>query len=244
MVASILQSKTMFAGGGTNTLSATFDTAATANNALLFCAALDKNAGVFTLTGFAQAVALFSANVSLLIAWVAATGGETTISGTWTGTNSGGSNGYLAEVQDPDSANAWEMKATAGTSADGGGNVTTKSTGTSGTITAPGGLGIAAWAVDSVMTSPAPSFTNGYTSVRTMATGVAEAGLWVAVAALSAGGTTESTIDRDPAVTGTVTADQMAGGVIVLGRAAGGAPTIGPAPRPRIHPRVRAALLR
>ncbi|MES2209436.1 MAG: hypothetical protein V4515_04535 [Chloroflexota bacterium] len=248
MTVSLLQSKTMSAGSGTNTLAATFDTAATAGNALLYCAALDKNAGVYTLAGFTQAVFLTSANVSLLIAWAPAAGGETVISGTWTGTNSGGSNGYLAEVQDPDSAGAWEEKATAGTSADGGGNVTTKTSGTSGTIAAlatGGAMAFAAFGVDSVMTSPAPSYTNSYTGVRSMSSGVAEAGLWVAQLAIAAaGGTTSTTIDRDPTVTGTVTADQMAGGLIVLGRATAGAGTPAPAPEYRPVRRVRAALVR
>jgi hypothetical protein len=246
---SIVQSKTMFAAGGTNTLAATFDAGATDGNALLYCAALDKNAGTYTLNHpvsaapFDQAVYLVSANVSLLIAWIEAEGGETAISGTWTGTNSGGSNGYLAEVADSSSSNAWEEKATPGTSTDSGATVTTKASGTTGTIAAAGGLAIAAFCVDSVNVSPSPSYTGGYTGIRSMADGGNEAGLWVAILEVGAGGTTSTTIDRDPLVGGLVTADQMAGGVIVLGRAVGGA-SVSPAPLPRIPRRVRAALVR
>jgi hypothetical protein len=247
MTVSVLQSATGFAAAG-EVHDATLGAGATAGNALLFCIGGDKDLGTITLTGFTQSVYLHTANVSLLLAWAPAAGGETLISASVTGANSGGSNVYLAELQDPDTAGAWEEKCTPGTSPDGGATVTTKTSGTTGTIGAlatGGAMAFAGFSVDSVMTSPAPSYTGGYTGIRSMSTGVAEAGLWVAnLAIAAAGGTTSTTIDRDPTVTGTVTADQMAGGVIVLGRAAGGAPAVGPPSLPRIPRRLRAALVR
>jgi hypothetical protein len=246
---SVLQAFADFAAAATP-LEATLPAPATAGNALLFCIGGDKDLGTVSVDSgsFDMAVYVHTADVSLVMAWREAVGGEQTITATNTSGNGAGSNLYIAELQDPDSANAWEEKATPGTNATtaGGAGVITLSSGTTGTIAPDGGMAFAGFSVDSTNASPAtPSYTNGYTSIRAMGNGGNEAGLWVGSLLVAAGGTTSTVINRDPGATGLVTADQMHGGVIVLGRAVGGGPaTPGPAPRPRIHPRTRAALLR
>lgn len=241
------QSATGFAAALAPSLDATLPGTATADNAILFAVGGDKDLGTITLPGFTQSVYLHTANTSLLLAWKVAVGTETLISATYTSGNGAGSNTYVAEIEDPDSAQPWEEKCTAGTSVDGGGNVTSKVSGTTGTIAALNStaLAIAGFSVDSVNTSPAPSYTNAYTGVRSMGSGGTEGGLWVAILSiLAAGGTTSTTIDRDPTLLGTVTADQMNGGVFVLGRqvAPAGSPAAAPPARP--GRRVRASLVR
>lgn len=240
MAPSILQSATGFAAALAASLDATLAAPATAGNLLLFMVGGDKNLGTVTLTGYTQAVYLASTDCTLLMAIKTAVGGETLVSATYTSGNGAGSNISIVEIQDNASAGAWEQKATAGTSANAGATVTTKTSGTTGTIAALGGLAIAAFTVDSVNTSPTPSYTNSYAGFRSMSNGGSEAGLWAAQLAVSSGGTTTTTIDRDPTVTGTVTADQMAGGVIVVGRQL----TAAPAPGVRIPQALHAALVR
>jgi hypothetical protein len=243
---SVLQSFPASAIGG-GALSASLPAPATAGNALLYCIGGDKDLGTVVVDGgsFTVPVYVHTADTSLLLAWRTAAGGEQTIIATNSSGNGAGSNMYIAELEDTASAGAWEEKATPGstTTTGGGAGVTTLSSGTTGTIAAAGGMAFAGFSVDSVGTSPAPSYTNGFSGIRSMGNGGSEGGLWIASLLVSAGAGVTTTINRDPLVSGTVTADQMHGGIFVLGRAVVAA-SAADAPGPRIPRRTRAALVR
>jgi hypothetical protein len=220
MVASIVQDNTGFAGGGVTTFTVTLS-AVTAGNLIVWCAGGDKNIGTLTLTGFTLPVNLRSTDnsVSLVIGYKVAVGGETAISGTISGANTGGSNLWACDLSEA-GAGAWEEKATAATNNSTGTNVPDVSSGTTGTICGGGGLAIAAFSVDSVSTNVGTAaYTNSFVAEQNAVNGNAEAGLWVATKAVSAGGTAETTLSRTG---GTITNDQMNGGMIVVGRAVGG----------------------
>jgi hypothetical protein len=212
-ITSIAESVTTFA--------VTLPGAATAGNLLVVGIGGDKDIGTLTLTGYTETVALRTSSVSLSLAWKTAAGGETTISGTISGANSGSSDMWAGEYEEAGSG-AWELKASA-SSNDDGSNTLTKTTGTTGAATGDG-LAIAAWSVDSQGSGFTQSYSNSFTERAAAAGGsTAGAGLWIAEKTIAASATTECTITR---ATG-ASADQMSGAVLVFGRAASGVDTVG-----------------
>lgn len=216
------QGRTLNAAGDT-TPSATLPSAATAGNLLVWITSGDKDLGTLTPpSGFSVPVYLHTTSVSLAICWKTATGGETVLGGSTTGTNLSGSETYVGEYQEA-GAGAWELKATAGTGPDDGSEVLVRSTGTTGTTTSAG-LAIAAWAVDSVGTTEGTSsYSNSYVERGNPAvTDGGEAGLWVAELAVGSGVTTSCTLTRG----GGASIDQMCGAVIVIGRTPSAGPNV------------------
>lgn len=213
MAVTQVQTASGFAAAASTTFAATFASPATAGNLLIYCVGGDKNIGTLTLSGYTKTVDTRSTDnsVSLVIAWTTAAGGETTVSGTISGANAGGSEIRIYEWSES-GAGAWEVKGSAVNTSTGS-TVTTLSSGTTGTVTSAG-QAIAGFAADSVATEGTVSYSNSFTaSASTPTSGAGNAGFWAAQKAI-ASGTAETTITRTGG-----TADQMNGGIIVFGRA-------------------------
>jgi hypothetical protein len=201
-----------FAAAASTTFAATLATAATAGNLLIYGIGGDKNIGTLTLSGFTKTIDTRSTDnsVSLVIAWKTAVGGETTISGTISGANAGGSEVRVWEWAES-GAGAWEVKGSAANTSTGA-TVTSISSGTTGTVISAG-RALAVFSADSVGTEGTVTYSNSYTaSASTPTSGAGNAGIWAAQAVV-ASGTAETTITRTGG-----TADQMNGGIIVFGR--------------------------
>lgn len=209
----VVQGASGFAAGGDLVADVTLAAPAGAGHAVVLCAAGDKDTGSFTLDQDGDVdAALFSASVSLVLAWYVAEGGETVISGDW-GANIAGGNLYALEIEQDADPGEWQLVAV-GTAITNEANTLTQSTGTTGAAIAEG-LAIAAVACDSVNTAGTPSWSNGYTSRYASANGSTQAGLWVATHDVDAAATTETTLTRAGG-----TSDQHSGAVIVLGKVA------------------------
>lgn len=213
MAVTQVQTASGFAAAASTTFAATFSTPVTAGNLIIYVVGGDKNIGTLTLSGYTKTVDTRSTDnsVSLVIAWTTAAGGETTISGTISGANTGGSEIRVYEWSES-GAGAWEVKGSAVNTSTGT-TVTTLSSGTTGSVISAG-QAIAAFAADSVATEGTVSYSNSFTaSASTPTSGAGNAGLWAAQKAI-ASGTAETTITRTGG-----TADQHNGGIIVFGRA-------------------------
>lgn len=209
-----VQAASGFATAASQTFAATFSTAATAGNLIIYCIGGDKNIGTLTLSGFTKTIDTRSTDnsVSLVVAWKTAVGGETTISGTISGANAGGSEVRIFEWAEPGSG-PWEVKGSAVNTSTGT-TTNTLSSNTTGTITSAG-RAIAAFSADSVGTEGTVSYDNSFTATAsTPSSGAGNAGFWAAVKDIIAGTTAGTTITRTSG-----TADQMNGGVVVFGRA-------------------------
>lgn len=218
MAVTEVQHASGFATGGSTTFSATFSTAVTAGNLIVYMIGGDKDIGTLTLTGYTLTANLRSTSVSLVIGWKTASGGETTISGTITGANSGGSAVEVVELAES-GGGAWEVKGSA-TNNSNESTVTSTSSGTTGTITGAG-RAIAAFASDSVATEGTVSYSNSFTAfASTASSGGGNAGYWAAYKDVTSG-TVETTITRTGG-----SADQMSGAVVVFGRSTSGNQTI------------------
>lgn len=187
---------------------------ATADNAIVFCLAGDKDIGTLSLTGsgWSTPVNLRTADVSLVIAWKIAAGGETGVAGSFTSGNTSGCNSFALEWHSS-LTGYWVDKGHASNNSDGT-NVTSWATGTTSTL-AGSGVAIAAWAVDSIQSNSVDSVSNSFVERFFQGAGLSEAGLWVASKNVIGGTTTSSTLTR----AAPVTADQTSGGVLVLGTA-------------------------
>jgi hypothetical protein len=219
--AAVRQVVTGFAGAGVTTVSADFTDGPTggigvalAGSAIVFVVAGDKNSGTFTPPSAAPTVPvdLRTADVSLMMAWGTAAGGESVVSGT-IGANVAGSQVWLIELTDTVNTGAWSVAASATNNSDGS-TVTVWSTGTTGAATRAG-MAIAAVGSDSVNTAGTPTWSNSFTAERITASGGGQAGLWGSSKAISAGATAETTLTRTGG-----TADQHSGAILVMGRAA------------------------
>lgn len=222
MAVAVRQVVTGFAGAGVTTVSADFTDGASggigvalANSAIVFVVGGDKNSGTFTPPSATPNVPvdLKTADVSLMMAWGTAAGGESVVSGT-IGANIAGSQVWLIELTDAANFGAWSIVAGATHNSDGS-TVTAWSTGTTGAASADG-MAIAAVAADSVNTAGTPTWSNSFTDRRTTSSGGGQAGLWGATKSISSGATAESTLTRTGG-----TADQHSGAVQVFNRAAG-----------------------
>jgi hypothetical protein len=213
MAVTQVQAASGFATAASQTFAATFGTPVTAGNLIIYCIGGDKNIGTLTLTGYTKTVDTRSTDnsTSLVIAWTTAAGGETTISGTISGANAGGSEVRVFEWAES-GVGAWEVKGSAVNTSTGA-TVTTISSGTTGTVTSAG-RAIAGFSADSVGTEGTVSYSNSFTaSASTPTSGGGNAGFWAAQKDI-ASGTAETTIDRTVAAS----ADQMNGGIVVFGR--------------------------
>lgn len=222
MALAVRQVVTGFAAAAATTVSADFTDGASggigvalANSAIVFVVAGDKNSGTFTAPTAAPTVPvdLRTADVSLMMAWGTAAGGESVVSGT-VGANIAGSQVWLIELTDTAMLGAWSVVASATHNSDGS-TVTVWSTGTTGAATADG-LAVAAVGADSVNTAGTPTWSNSFTDRRTTSSGGGQAGLWGSTKAISSGATAESTLTRTGG-----TADQHSGAILVFSRAAG-----------------------
>lgn len=212
MAVSQVQAASGFAAAASTTFAATFSTPVTAGNLIIYGVGGDKNIGTLTLTGYTKTIDTRSTDnsVSLVLAWKTAVGGETTISGTISGANAGGSEVRVWEWAES-GAGAWEVKGSAANTSTGS-TVATLSSGTTGAVTSAG-RALAAFSADSVATEGTVTYSNSYTaSASTPTSGAGNAGFWAAQADV-ASGTAETTITRTGG-----TADQMNGGIIVFGR--------------------------
>lgn len=213
MAVTQVQAASGFATAASTTFAATFATAVTAGNLIIYCIGGDKNIGTLTLSGYTKTVDTRSTDnsTSLVIAWKTAVGGETTISGTISGANAGGSEVRVFEWAES-GAGAWEVKGSAVNTSTGS-TVTSISSGTTGTVTSAG-RAIAGFSADSVGTEGTVTYSNSYTAAASTPTsGGGNAGFWAAQADV-ASGTAETTITRTGG-----SADQMNGGIVVFGRA-------------------------
>lgn len=219
MAVVIRQSVTGFAAAGVTTVTADFTAdlgACLAGSAIVFVVGGDKNSGTFTAPADTPTapVNLRATDVSLIMAWGTADGGETVVSGT-IATNAGGSQVWMLElIDDAGATGAWSVAASATNNTDGSA-VTAWSTGTTGAASAAG-LAIAAVAADSVNTAGTPTWSNSYVSGRVTNSGGGQAGLWGSTKAIAASATTETTLTRTGG-----TADQHSGAVLVFTRATG-----------------------
>lgn len=212
MAVTQVQAASGFAAAASTTFAATFSTPVTAGNLIIYCIGGDKNIGTLTLSGYTKTVDTRSTDnsVSLVIAWTTAAGGETTISGSISGANAGGSEIRVFEWAES-GAGAWEVKGSAVNTSTGS-TVATLSSGTTGTVTSAG-RAIAGFAADSVATEGTVSYSNSFTAAASTPTsGAGNAGFWAAEHDI-ASGTAETTITRTGG-----TADQMNGGIVVFGR--------------------------
>lgn len=212
MAVTQVQTASGFATAASTTFAATFGTAVTAGNLIIYCIGGDKNIGTLTLSGYTKTIDTRSTDnsTSLVIAWTTAAGGETTISGTISGANAGGSEVRVFEWAES-GAGAWEVKGSAANTSTGS-TVATLSSGTTGTVTSAG-RAIAGFSADSVGTEGTVSYSNSFAAAASTPTsGGGNAGFWAAVKDI-ASGTAETTITRTGG-----TADQMNGGIVVFGR--------------------------
>jgi hypothetical protein len=222
MATAVRQVVTGFAGAGVTTVSADFTDGASggigvalANSAIVFVVAGDKNSGTFTPPSAAPTVPvdLRTADVSLMMAWGTAAGGESAVSGT-IGANIAGSQVWLIELTDTANLGTWSVVASATHNSDGS-TVTVWSTGTTGAASADG-MAVAAVGADSVNTAGTPTWSNSFTDRRTTSSGGGQAGLWGSTKSISSGATAETTLTRTGG-----TADQHSGAILVFARAAG-----------------------
>jgi hypothetical protein len=212
MAVTQVQAASGFAAAASTTFAATFSTPVTAGNLIIYGIGGDKNIGTLTLSGYTKTVDTRSTDnsVSLVIAWTTAVGGETTISGTISGANAGGSEVRVWEWAES-GAGAWEVKGSAVNTSTGA-TVATLSSGTTGSVISAG-RALAVFSADSVATEGTVTYSNSYTaSASTPTSGAGNAGIWAAQADV-ASGTAETTITRTGG-----TADQMNGGIVVFGR--------------------------
>jgi len=213
-----IQHASGFATAASTTFAATFSTAVTAGNLIVYMIGGDKDIGTLTLSGYTLTVNLRSTSVSLVIGWKTAAGGETTITGTISGANAGGSQVEVVELAES-GGGAWEVKGSA-TNNSNESTVTSTSSGTTGTITGAG-RAIAAFASDSNATEGTVSYSNSFTAfASTASSGSGSAGYWAAAKDVTSG-TVETTITRTGG-----SADQMSGGIVVFGRSTSGNKTI------------------
>jgi hypothetical protein len=222
MTLSVRQTVTGFAAAAATTVSADFTDsgsggigAALAGSLILFIVGGDKNSGTFTPPSDTPNVPvdLRTADVSLMMAWGTADGGETVVSGT-IGSNAGGSQITLVEIVDSVNTGAWSVAASATHNSDGS-TVTVWSTGTTGAASADA-IAVAAVAADSVNTAGTPTWSNSYTANRITPSGGGQAGLWGSYSLVSSAATAETTLTRTGG-----TADQHSGAILAFTRAAG-----------------------
>lgn len=217
---SIVRSANAFIAAGSATLACALGGTATAGNALLWVAAMDKSPSTLTMsgTGWSTPVNLRATDVSLAASWKTAAGGETSLSGSVAGTAPpSGSRVWVAELAQS-GAGAWTVLS-ASTNSDGT-TVTSRASGTTSAITVAAALAFGLWAIDSVGSAGTSfAYTNSFTGfldpngALTGAGDTGEAGLWVATLPLTSG-TAGSTLTRTGG-----TADQMSGAVLAIGRA-------------------------
>lgn len=214
MTAAFVKQATGQSAATTTTLTATFGSATTAGNLLVFAMAGDKNTGALTLAGWTQVYSLLSASVSLYLAWKVSAG-ETSVAPSWATTSTAGNTAWVGEYSDAGSG-AWEVVSSASNITDET-NVNTKPTGTTSALTLAG-LGIALAAVDSSQSiTTVGAWGNSYAS-RYSATALGGRGaIFVAELAEAAGNTANSSF------TYTGTADQTSAAIAVFARAAAGA---------------------
>jgi hypothetical protein len=203
-------------GSASLTLPLTMASAPTAGNLLVFAMAGDKNTGALTLVGFTQLQSLLSASVSLYLAWKVADGTETAITPTWATASATGNVAWYGEFNDPavTGAAAWQISAQASHITDET-NVTSWSTGTTGTTSAAG-LGLSVICMDSAdsVTDGTTAWTNSFAALfTTLASAGARGGLHLGNAQISSGVTAESTFSYTPSAT---LRDQLSGALAVF----------------------------
>jgi len=181
-------------------ISVTLDTAATANNLLITGVAIDKNSGTITVpTGFTiiqkGEATDTGQSVSGALAYKVATGGETTISWSWTVNQEGSvwigeySGLKATDVLDVSTENETYMN---------NHQTTTISTGTTPTTTQANELAIALFAADSgVYVGTTHSWTNGFTIQANITSTSGSPYLNIANKTLNTIGTVESTFTHN-----------------------------------------------
>lgn len=214
--ASKVQEKSASIGAGVATFAATFDTAATAGNLIVWVAASDGNAGTVTqpTDTVNLPIELKSNDVSLCLAWGVADGGETTISGA-VSSNVAGGRVWIIELQDPDGTGSWARRGTTTVNTTSGGATSANAViGATPTIT-EGGYGIAAATWDAVATAGTASWSNSWVKDFDGSAGTA-VGMWTATkAGIAAGGTESTTLTRSGG-----TAEQLQALLVVFGKVA------------------------
>ncbi len=218
--AAILQDNSGFAAAGNTTYSVTLS-AATAGNCLVFIGAGDKDISTWTPGGSLSTVFFLHGgdtnqdDVSLVVAFGVAAGGETSVGGT-VGVNSAGAHLWAAELEQ-DGSGTWTVVASASNHADGATpDPPVWSTGTTGAATA-NGLALAGVACDSVNTAGTASWSNSYVVEFSSGNGSTQAGLWVSSKSITSGNTTTTTLTRTGG-----SPDQHSGAVVVIGRVSSG----------------------
>jgi hypothetical protein len=216
VTASKVQEKNATVGAGTTTFAATFDTAATAGNLIVWVSAVDGNSGTTTQPSDTPnlPIELKSNDVSLILAWGVADGGETTISGT-VGSNVAGGRVWIIELQDSAGTGSWARRGTTTIFTSSGGATSADATITSTPTITEGGYGIAAATWDAVATAGTASWSNSWVKDFDGASGTAVS-MWTATkASIAAGGTESTTLTRSGG-----TAEQYQALLVVFGKVA------------------------
>lgn len=204
-----VQPATGQSAGSTTSASATFGAATTSGNLLVLVMGGDKNTGALTATGWTEVYSLLSTSVSLYVWWKVSTG-ETSVSVSWATTSTAGNMMWVGEYSDAGSG-SWAVVGQASNITDET-NVSSKTTGTTGTLTGDG-MSIAAAAVDSSQSvTTVSAWGNSYATRYSGTGGTGRGAPFVAELAVTAGTTTSSTFSY------TGTADQVSAAVAVFGR--------------------------
>ncbi len=202
-------------GASSTTITLTLASAPAAGNFLLFAMAGDKNTGALTLSGFTQIYTLNSTSVSLYLWYRISDGTETSISPSWATSSVTGNVAWYGEFADAAvSGSSWQISGQASHNTDET-NVTSWSTGTTGTISLAG-LSVGVITMDSAdsVVDGTTAWTNSYASLfTTLASAGARGGLHMSSLSVSAGGTTETTFSYTAS---TSPRDQLSGAVAVL----------------------------
>lgn len=231
MAVAFVKQATASSGAATTTLTLTLASAPATGNLLVMVMGGDKDTGTLTLSGFTVQHELRFSAVTLYVAWKISDGTETSISPSWSLSSAAGNMAWYGEYEDTAvSGNLWEVLGSAG-SAGTSANVTTKSSGSTGTL-ANNGLAIGAASVDSSQSvTTVDAWGNSYASRYDGTGGSGRGAPFVSELAVSAGTTTSATFNY------TGTADNVACAVTVFRKyaVASGIPSLVMAPRTRSY---------
>lgn len=212
MATFLVQEKFLKIPDSTSSIQITFDSTPAAGDLILVACGWDKQSGGMAVSesGYTEIQDVSSTQASQLLAYKVAAGTESTVTVTGTNAASGGCMLWVGQFHDTDPpASPWNLVTSAQNSTTS--NVTSLSSGTTGTKTA-GGIGFASFSCDSLRSVASNiAYSNGYEALFTHPWEDDGAGaIWVAKKNEAAGGTTSTTFSF------TGTADQLTGAIVVF----------------------------
>lgn len=216
MAVAFVKQGTASSAAASTSITVSLASAPATGSLLLLAMAGDKNTGVLTLTGWTKLYELLSTSVSLYYYYKVSDGSETSISPSWAAASTAGNMAWYGNLDDSlVTGSSWVVSGQASSITDET-TVSTKTTGTTGTLSADG-LGVAVAAVDSSQSiTTVGAWGNSYSARYAGTGGGGRGGVFVGEKSETSGATTSSSFSY------TGTADQVSAAIGVWTKQASG----------------------